>query len=178
MMLAIYLKWTMIAQVSFFVASALAIIVAIYTAFLFAQAKGRDFWQSPVLAIHMLTHAVMCGAGALSLLGFFVSMHPVWGDFLWNTLMISTSFHLVIMFFELATPHPTSDAKEVGRMILKGRYNIPFWTGVVSIGNVIPILLLMVYGTQFVSVASVFVLVGVYIAEHVWVHAPQRISLT
>src|SRR5262249_12678912 len=32
----------------------LAACSAVYTAFLFAQAKGRDFWQNPLLAIHLL----------------------------------------------------------------------------------------------------------------------------
>lgn len=178
MIVAMYFKWVTVAAIAFYVAAALAVIVAIYTAFLFAQAKGRDFWQSPVLAIHMLTHSVMCGAAALSLLGFVIEMHPSWSNFLWYTLIISTSFHLVVMFFELATPHPTTDAKKVGKMILKGQYNVHFWTGIVSLGNVIPIALLAIEGNLYTPVASVFVLIGVYIAEHVWVHAPQRISLT
>ena len=40
---------------------ALAAATAGYTGFLLAQAKGRDFWQSRTLAMHMLVHAVMAG---------------------------------------------------------------------------------------------------------------------
>src|SRR5829696_1491216 len=39
-----------------------AILTAVYTAFLFAQAKGRDFWQSPVLGLHMIVHSFIAGA--------------------------------------------------------------------------------------------------------------------
>ena len=39
----------------------LALLTAVYTAFLFAQAKGRDFWQSPMLGLHMILHSIMAG---------------------------------------------------------------------------------------------------------------------
>src|SRR2546423_15591095 len=44
------------------VAIIFALLSAVYTAFLFAQAKGRDFWQSPMLGLHMIIHSVMAGA--------------------------------------------------------------------------------------------------------------------
>ena len=53
------------------VTAGVAGLVAVYTAFLFAQAKGRDFWQSPTLAIHMLVHSIMAGAASFLLLGLF-----------------------------------------------------------------------------------------------------------
>jgi formate-dependent nitrite reductase membrane component NrfD len=42
-----------------------ALLSAVYTAFLFAQAKGRDFWQSPMLGLHMIIHALMAGAAVI-----------------------------------------------------------------------------------------------------------------
>src|SRR6185369_17130055 len=47
------------------VAIVLALLTAVYTAFLFAQAKGRDFWQSPMLGLHMLIHSVMAGGAVV-----------------------------------------------------------------------------------------------------------------
>ena len=47
----------------------LAALAAVYTAFLFAQAGGRDLWQSPLLAWHLLVQAVMAGRAALLLAG-------------------------------------------------------------------------------------------------------------
>ncbi len=43
----------------------LAAATAVYTAYLFAQAKARDLWQSPLLAPHMLVQAVLLGAAVL-----------------------------------------------------------------------------------------------------------------
>ena len=41
-----------------------------YTAFLFGQAEGRDFWQSPLLLPILLVQAVIAGAAALGVLSW------------------------------------------------------------------------------------------------------------
>ncbi len=45
----------------------LAIAVAVYTAYLLAQARARDLWQSPLLPPHVLVQALLAGSGALML---------------------------------------------------------------------------------------------------------------
>ena len=47
----------------------LALASAGYTAFLFRQAEGRDFWQSPLLLPHLLIQSVVAGTAALMLVG-------------------------------------------------------------------------------------------------------------
>ncbi|HEY8476505.1 MAG TPA: 4Fe-4S dicluster domain-containing protein, partial [Chloroflexota bacterium] len=47
----------------------LAVAAAGYSAFLFGQAEGRDFWQSPLLLWHLLAAAAAAGAAALLLSG-------------------------------------------------------------------------------------------------------------
>jgi Ni/Fe-hydrogenase subunit HybB-like protein len=42
--------------------------VAGYTAFLFGQAEGRDFWQSPLLLPILLVQALVAGTAALLLM--------------------------------------------------------------------------------------------------------------
>ena len=42
--------------------SLLAAGTAVYTAFLFGQSKGRDLWQSPLLAPHLIVQALTAGA--------------------------------------------------------------------------------------------------------------------
>ena len=42
-------------------------MAAVYTAYLFAQAKARDLWQSPLLPPHLAVQAVLAGAAALLL---------------------------------------------------------------------------------------------------------------
>lgn len=43
----------------------LALAVACYTAYLFAQAKARDLWQNPLLPPHLAVQAVLAGAAVL-----------------------------------------------------------------------------------------------------------------
>ena len=45
--------------------SSLGLATACYTAYLFAQAKARDLWQSPLLPAHLAVQAVLAGAAAL-----------------------------------------------------------------------------------------------------------------
>ena len=42
----------------------LAAAAAVYTAYLFAQAKARDMWQSPLLPPHLAVQATLAGAAA------------------------------------------------------------------------------------------------------------------
>ena len=46
----------------------LAAMTAVYTAYLFAQARARDLWQSPLLPAHLLVQALLAGAGVLMLI--------------------------------------------------------------------------------------------------------------
>ncbi|MEE9372985.1 MAG: 4Fe-4S dicluster domain-containing protein [Saprospiraceae bacterium] len=160
--------------------AALAIVTAIYTAFLFAQAKGRDFWQSPTLSIHMLVHSVMAGAAAFLIVNLFISGSHSWVAFLTNALMVAIIVNVFTVVIELTTTHPTKDAKLTVDMITKGRYKNIFWIGAVAIGNIIPMLLLIFGGTGIVitAITATLVLLGIYITEHIWVEAPQRIPLS
>lgn len=158
----------------------IAMVVAVYTAFLFAQAKGRDFWQSPSLALHMLVHSMMAGAAAFLLIAFFMETGENWVDYLRAALMTSIGVNLAIVLFELTTPHPTVDAKKVVTMITKGQYANRFYFGAILAGNVIPFLLLWIAaGNPMMSlIAGILVLLGIFFTEKIWVEAPQRIPLS
>lgn len=157
-----------------------AVVTSIYTAFLFAQAKGRDFWQSPVLAIHMLVHSVMAGAAVYTLTNLFMITDSGWQVFLKNILLIGISINLFTLFIELYTTHPTDDAKRTVQSILKGRYKTLFWGGVIAFGNVLPMLLLFFAGgnSALLAAVGVMILIGIYLVNHIWVEAPQRIPLS
>ncbi len=156
----------------------LAVLTAVYTAFLFAQAKGRDFWQSPTLVLHMLVHSIMAGAAAFGLVEMFVGGGLIGNGFLTNCLLIGVAFNLLTITAELVTTHPTADAKTVVKMITKGRYSKLFWTGVILVGNVLPFVLLIAGVDGMLPVASVLVLLGIYFTEKIWVEAPQNVQLS
>ncbi|MAG04499.1 MAG: ferredoxin [Acidimicrobiaceae bacterium] len=54
--------------------AALALGTAGYTAFLFGQCEGRDFWQEPLLLPVLLTQAVVAGGAAYSVLDLFMTV--------------------------------------------------------------------------------------------------------
>ncbi|MGV6828790.1 MAG: NrfD/PsrC family molybdoenzyme membrane anchor subunit [Flavobacteriales bacterium] len=160
-----------------------AVMLAIYTAFLFAQAKGRDFWQSPSLALHMLVHSIMAGAAIFALV-LLISGTENWMSILSTILIIALATNLFTMITELTMTHPSTAAETVVKMITKGRYKNVFWIGAVLIGNITPLILLSFRGIEeslgggtVLTIAAIMVLIGIYATEKVWVEAPQRIPL-
>jgi formate-dependent nitrite reductase membrane component NrfD len=179
MLAAMYFSWTQILTPTFIITGLVAIIVAIYTAFLFAQAKGRDFWQSPTMAIHMLVHSFMAGIAVYFIFTLVTETEPSWYSFLLMGGIVAICVNLFTMFVELTTTHPTTDAKRVVSMILTGRYKTKFWFGTIVLGNLIPLALLFFAGSNpaIAASAGILTLIGIYFNNHIWVEAPQRISL-
>ncbi|HKK74972.1 MAG TPA: 4Fe-4S dicluster domain-containing protein [Saprospiraceae bacterium] len=177
--LSAFLGWGQIQEVAMWLTAPVAVLLAIYTAFLFAQAKGRDFWQSPTLSIHMLVHSFMAGAAVFALLSLVLPELSAWMPLIRNVFLVSLGVNLFTILIEMTTTHPTSDAKRVVKMILKGRYSRRFWSVVIILGNLLPIgLLLLGASPAIVAVAAVVTLIGIYQTEHIWIEAPQRIPLS
>ncbi len=177
---SIYFGWDMVFNIVFYLTGAIAIMVAIYTAFLFAQAKGRDFWQSPTLTIHMLVHSLMAGSALFIIWNIlFLNENVAWPLFLKIVLIAGLLVNLSTMWIELTMTHPTKDAKITVDSIIKGRYKTKFWVGVVLMGNIVPIILLGFSSFSSLSlISSILVLIGIYFTEQIWVESPQRIPLS
>ena len=164
-------------SVLMWVTALFAILLAVYTAFLFAQAKGRDFWQSPTLPLHMLVHSVMAGTGIFMLISMIIGFED-WMVILKNVMIISVIINLLTVISELTITHPTTSAKTVVKMITKGKYKYQFWIGTVLIGNLVPLIVLFIGQDELlVGVSSLMVLLGIIFTEKIWVEAPQRIPL-
>ena len=157
----------------------LSVLLAVYTAFLFGQAKGRDFWQSPLLSVHMLLHSVVGGSAALLIMSAF------WTDILPLVALLKgiLFWSLVVQLFSFAaeflSSHPTEDAVKTAHMITHGIFCKTFWVGVVLCGNAAPLLLLSINsGLLAVATASILVLIGVWLSVRIWVMAPQMVALS
>ncbi len=154
----------------------LAAATAMYTALLFAQAKGRDFWQSPLLGLHMLVHAVMAGT-AVFLLAVPFTSNEAWRHFVVVTAIVSIVFKLVSDALELGTTHATTDAARTAKAITRGQFRRLYWGYTVLLGCVLPVALLAL--TIWVApIAGLAMLTGIYVAEHIWVRAPQEVPLS
>lgn len=179
MVVSRFFGWGLVSVVAMWLTVITSVVVAIYTAFLFGQAKGRDFWQSPMLALHMLVHSVMAGAATLLLVAIGLDMVAEWQTYLLAALGTGIMLNLLTLLFELGTNHPTVDAHRTAQMIYKGRYANTFYLGVLIVGNLVPLVLVFFgSGTIALAAAAVTTLLGIYLTERIWVEAPQRIPLS
>ncbi len=180
LLMAKFFRFDFIHTILAYATLGVAAVVSVYTAFLFAQAKGRDFWQSPTHPMFMLVHSIMAGAATFGLLSMFAQNDSSWTSYLSYILLGAIVINLMILLFELTIANHTLDAGRVAKMITKGQYSRLFYLGAVLIGNVIPLILLLITTTTTIGlpIAGVFVLIGIYCTEHIWVEAPQRIPLS
>lgn len=155
-----------------------ALLAAVYTAFLFAQAKGRDFWQSPMLGLHMIIHSIMAGFAVFLIALVWVEVRPELTTILTFATFATIVVHLVTLAIELMTTHATDDAHAVAKMITSGEFSRAFWLGMVFVGNALPMLFLITGSRYNSALAAVLILVGIYIGERIWVKAPQLVPLS
>ena len=154
----------------------LAVGVAIYTAFLFAQAEGRDLWQSPLLPFHLLVQAFMVGAGALLVVALFVALPAGWLPFLRLTFIIALLVDLfVTLVGEFGIPHASEVAARAAHEIRAGRYRNHFWWGSIVLGHVLPLGLLLLPWGFAAAIAGLCAIAGLYLFEYAFVMAPQEI---
>jgi Fe-S-cluster-containing dehydrogenase component/formate-dependent nitrite reductase membrane component NrfD len=142
----------------------LAVLTAIYTAFLFAQARGRDLWQSRLLPPHLLVQAVAVGSSALALA-------PGATPALAWLLAIASALHVAIAIAEVALPQPTEHARLAVGAMVSGAYAGVFWPGLALAAA-------GALAAPWLPVPSaIAVLAGVLAFEHAHVQAGQIVSL-
>jgi formate-dependent nitrite reductase membrane component NrfD len=152
-------------RILFPLTAAFAFGSAVYSAFLFAQAKGRDFWQSPLFGVHLAVMAVLAGAASLIV---FDDQIPA----LRETLFISLILHGLLIALDLGTVHSTRDAKLAASHLKKNRL---FWIGGLAAGIVLPLVLL---GIGHTGIPGVLALIGLLLYEKVWIKAGQIVPLS
>ena len=142
----------------------LAVMTAVYTAYLFAQAKARDLWQSPLLPPHLLVQTVLAGAAIL------LPLAPqVRGDLL-SILAGACLAHLLMVWGELSLTHVTAHARLAAREMTRGRYRAFHLAGLVLVG-------VGVAAPWIGPVAAIPALVGLAAFEHAYVQAGQSVPL-
>ena len=146
----------------------LGVLTAVYTAYLFAQAKARDLWQNPLLPPHLLVQSLLLGSAAL--MPFALWLEPAAVSPLAWTLGATSLIHLLMVWGELTLTHPTAHAALAVREMTRGRYAAFFWAG-----------LLLTAASVFapwLGVAAVpLALAGLALHEHAYVQAGQSVPL-
>ncbi|MCG6958101.1 MAG: polysulfide reductase NrfD [Gemmatimonadetes bacterium] len=146
----------------------LAVLTAIYTAYLFAQSKGRDLWQSALLPAHLLTQALAAGGAVLLMLvhADAEARAPVvtfYGMFL--------AIHLLLVFGEATVGHVTAHAALAARNMTRGRWAPFFWGGVLAALAALPL------SAGHPMLSALAGLAGLLAYEHAYVQAGQSVPL-
>jgi Fe-S-cluster-containing dehydrogenase component len=147
----------------------LAIAAACYTAYLFAQAKARDLWQSPVLAPHLAVQAVLAGAALTLILARWLGpAAAVTGAEV--LLCGAAAAHVLLTLGEISVPHPTEHAHLAVTAMIRGRYARFFWPGLGLVAVAV--------AAPWIGVAAApLALAGLLAGEHSYVQAGQSVPL-
>jgi len=145
----------------------LAAMTAIYTAYLFAQARARDLWQSPMLAPHLLFQAFAAGGAVLLLaVGDARARAPIVSFY-----GLALVLHLALAFGEATVGHATEHAALAARAMMRGRWAPFFWAGAI-----LAALAVVVAPAEPVS-GALAGLAALFAYEHAYVQAGQSVPL-
>jgi Fe-S-cluster-containing dehydrogenase component/formate-dependent nitrite reductase membrane component NrfD len=152
-----------------------AIFSAIYTAWLFGQAKGRVLWMKRGLALHLFVQALIAGSATLLLLGGLSGWPESTNGTLADVLVGALAAHLLITLLEgrLAPKGREPEYKRVARLVSHGPFATRHWIVGVGLGVFLPAGLLMLSPGAGWTVAALLALVGLYVEEDVLVRAGQ-----
>jgi Fe-S-cluster-containing dehydrogenase component/formate-dependent nitrite reductase membrane component NrfD len=171
----------------------LSILTAVYTAYLFGQAKARDMWQNPLLPPHLLVQALLLGSAVLLVavvwsegwlqsdyLGSMVDTIRLDIQYLFWLLSLCSVIHLLMILGEVSLTHPTAHSRLAIWEMVHGRYKSDFWTGVALslAGGLLPLLVLLVHFNSSFALAGVpLALMGMLLYENAYVQAGQSVPL-
>ncbi|MGE5264189.1 MAG: 4Fe-4S dicluster domain-containing protein [Acidobacteriota bacterium] len=158
-----------------FPAALLAILSAIYSAFLFSQAEGRDLWQSPLLPLNLFLHATAAGTAVLLILSALMNL-PI--SALLPTLAAALGFLLATQLLgDFAVLHSTTNAHQGHYLMTHGRYGRLFWSGIFAqaLGLGLALVAIVLVSLPLGALGGIFALAGLLAVEHAWVQAGQLV---
>lgn len=157
-------------------------LTACYTAWLFAQAKGRVLWMRRYLWLHLIVQAAMAGSALLALLTFGLgwSWLEIDGEALRGVMLTGLVAHLALTLVEerLAPKGREEEYARASRLMTHGPWMKDHWLFVVLLGTLVPIVLLLLPATTAVAIAAVLMLGGLWVAEDVFVRAAQALPIS
>jgi Fe-S-cluster-containing dehydrogenase component/formate-dependent nitrite reductase membrane component NrfD len=162
-------------------AVALGGLAAAYSGFLFGQAEARDFWQTPLLPIHLLVQAIAAGAGVLLLTA--VPFAPALAPLLAVWLAGALTAHLLLVLAEVVVPHANVMVAQTSGLITRGPYARRFWWVALGSGVLLPLIMLAAATSATFSAApflgaAALALLGLLVYEDIWVQAGQAVPLS
>jgi Fe-S-cluster-containing dehydrogenase component/formate-dependent nitrite reductase membrane component NrfD len=176
--------WTGVLTMIAVPAIAFAVLATAYTGFLFAQGLGRDLWQGPHAALHLLAQSGAAGAASLLLAALVLEdVTPAMGHWLHWVLAASLVLHITVLMFEnVLTPSATRHHELAVGTIRRGAFAPLFWGVAIAGGGVLPLAGLWFLGAAAPAAAvvaiSLLALAGSAAWEYIWVEAGQSVPLS
>jgi Fe-S-cluster-containing dehydrogenase component/formate-dependent nitrite reductase membrane component NrfD len=160
-----------------------ATLATAYTGFLFAQGLGRDLWQGPHAAVHLVAQSGAAGAASLLLAALALDASLATRQLLGWVLAGSLIAHVLILLFEnVLSPSATRHHELAVQTIRRGHYASLFWGLAIAGGGIVPLAAIVVLGGAAPAAAivmiAVLVLAGSAAWEYIWVEAGQSVPLS
>jgi Fe-S-cluster-containing dehydrogenase component/formate-dependent nitrite reductase membrane component NrfD len=161
-------------------AAVLSIGAACYTGFLFAQARGRDLWQSPLFTWHLLIQAIIAGAAVLELAAIRAHAGLPTLHALGATMIAGMGLSGAMILGEVFLPPASEDVGRATAILTRGTLSAQFWGGALGAGIAAPIVLAVASGGAgaLMVLAAILALGGIWIFESLWVRAGQAVPLS
>jgi Fe-S-cluster-containing dehydrogenase component/formate-dependent nitrite reductase membrane component NrfD len=155
-----------------------------YTALLFGQAEGRDFWQSPLLLPILIAQATLAGSAVLGILAGPLGVGKALTAFLAIVLLGALVAHVLLILLELYGAHSNSHVATAAHVITTGQLRPVFQKLFLAIGTLLPgvllVLALLIPAVQplLLGLAGLAALIGLFAYEHCFVVAGQAVPLS
>jgi hypothetical protein len=129
---------------------------------------------------HLLIQAMTAGAAVLMLLGTLIGISSPMFFWLGNALVISLLAGLAMIFAEHIMNRRSEEVARAGDLLIKGALWKQFWIFVVLLGVIGPIALILWPTASLIPnvIASVLVLLGLWMYENLWIKAGQAVPLS
>lgn len=155
-----------------------------YTAFLFRQAKGREFWGSKWLLPHLIAQSIVAGAAILAILAPMFDGGYSALRVLGPLLGASLCAHALFARLESDPNHGSPHARRAAAEISRGAHRRDYFFNVLLAGTTLPLVLLVVFplvrevGPSLSLIAALLALWGLYRYERMWTLAGQSVPLS
>ncbi len=157
--------------------SVLAISTAVYTAYLFRQARGRELWQGKYLPLHMGVQAGIAGLAICLILADSLENMSKIHEYTSAAVICGLIVSGCIICYEHVINRSASTAVRIANQALMfGSYRWWFWLGGILSGHVLPMVLLIIRGEVLGSIAGVCVIAGLFCYEYGFILAGQEPS--
>jgi formate-dependent nitrite reductase membrane component NrfD len=182
-LLAGWFGWSGVLTLLAWPAIVFATLATAYTGFLFAQGLGRDLWQGPHAAIHLVAQSGAAGAAALLLAALGLDADGAARQLLGWVLAGSLVGHVLILLFEnVFSPSPTRHHELAVQTIRHGHYASLFWGLAIAGGGIVPLAAIVTLGGTAHAAAIITIallaLAGSAAWEYIWVEAGQSVPLS